>query len=212
MNFYPKAEKSHSSAGLLTATPTRNEYKGMRILNFTCQCCGFRAVPSKEVPSGGMEFVTINGKLFLLCLMCAQSQMLSRPVTLKNGKLEYNHGCLVYCPEIPQGKIIEKVRDIYALAMHQSANPNRQLLAYIEELKQSYIDLLVKRVSNIPALKVESNYMGGYVSLYKFAPPELLEKGHKVFGGIRYIPNDLVFSHIIQYWLDTSYSSLANKI
>ena len=212
MTFYPKAEKLHNSAALLTATPTRNEYKGMRALGFKCQCCGFKAVPTKEVPTAGMEFVTVNGKLYLLCLLCAQSQMLSRPVTLKNGKLEYNHGCLVYCPEVSQGKIIEKVRDIYALALHESKHPNRSLLAYIDELKQSYIDLLIKRVSNIPALKIENNYMGGYVSLYKFAPPELLEKGNKVFGGIRYLPNDLVFSHIIQYWLDTSYISLPHKI
>lgn len=212
MNFYPKAEKPHNTGGHLKATPTKNEYKGMRHLGFTCQCCGFKAIPSKEVPTAGMEFVSIQGKLTLLCLMCSQSQMLSRPIILENGKFEYNHGRLVYCPEVSQGKIIEKVRDIYALIQHQSANPNRKLLAYIEELKASYIDFLVKRCSNIPALKIENNDLGGYASMYKFAPPELIDNGQDVFGGVRYIPDDLVFSHIIRYWLETSYRPLTKNM
>lgn len=206
--FFPRALYSHVAVAGLNCPPTKSEYKAMRLLDFTCQCCGFKAVPSKAVQSAGLEFLSVNGELKLLCIMCAQSQVLSRPILLENGKKEFNHGRLVYCPEVPQGKIISVVRDIYALSLYQKSNPNRVLRSYIEELRESYVEQLVGRCANVPSLKISSNDLVGFASLYKYAPPELLDSENNVFGSIRYIPDELVFSHVTNYWFSTSYKSI----
>lgn len=209
--YHPKALQSHIDAGVLNSTPTRAEYKAMLLLDFTCECCGFKGVPTKQVPSAGMEFIGVNEKLALLCIMCAQSQVLARPVVLENGMKELNHGRLVYCPEVSQGKIISVTRDIYALSIHQMNNPNRALRSYIEELRESYLEQVLSRCANIPALKINSNDLAGYASLYKYASPELLKKEGIVFGSVRYIPDELVFTHITKHWLNTSYKSILAK-
>ena len=206
--FFPRALQSRKTVGVFDYTPTKTEYKAMRVLNFTCQCCNFKCVPTKSNPSCGLEFISINGAMKMLCLMCAQSQMLMRPIGLSSGKREYNHGRLVYCPEVSQGKIISVIRDIYCLGQYQKSNPNRALRRYVEELRESYIESILSRCTNIPTLKITNNDLVGYASLYKYASPELLNSENEVFGSIRYIPDEVVYSHVIKQWLNTSYKHL----
>ena len=206
--FIPRALSSHTEVAALNYLPTQSEYKAMIMLDFTCQCCGFVGVSKKEVPSAGLEFVDINEKLTLLCIMCAQAQLLTRPVLSSQNSKQFNHGKLVYCPDIEQGKIISVVRDIYALSLYQRKNKNPQLKLYIDELRNSYIDVLTDRCSNIPLLKIKNNDLEGYAALYKFSPSSFLKHEKNIFGGIRYIPDDVVFSHVIKYWLNTSYHAV----
>lgn len=209
--FFPRALYSHTEVGKLNYLPTKSEYKAMKLLNFRCQCCGFCGVPRKEVPGAGLEFVDINKELKLLCLMCSQSQLLTRPILLENGSKELNHGRLVYCPEVTQGEIISITRDIQALTIYQKNNPNRALRVKIEVYRETYLETILKRCANIPTLKINNNDLGGYASLYKYAPPQLLKNENEVFGAVRYIPDDLVFSHVVKHWLNTSYQSIISS-
>lgn len=179
----------------------------MRCLNFSCQCCRFVAKPNVTVPSAGLEFVEIHGKLFLLCLMCAQSQLLTRPVQSPSQEGELNHGRLVYCPWFSQGKIISVVRDIYALQHYQKGKNNRALRSYVDELRQGFIHRLINACKNLPTLKIANNDLVGYAHLYLYASPELLNNEMKVFGGVRYIPDEAQFSQAVLFWTGTSYKT-----
>lgn len=124
------------------------------------------------------------------------------------GVKEFNHGRLIYCPEIPQGKIICVVRDIFALGQYQKANPNNALRRYVEELRESFVESLLSRCTNLPSLKISNNDLGGYASLYKYASPELIKNEKAVFGGIRYLPDEIAYGQLIKQWLQTSYTPL----
>lgn len=206
--YHPRALPSRIDYGVFNNTPSKVEFKAMKKLNFTCDCCRFKGTPTKQYPSSGLEFVSIKGQLKLLCIMCAQSQMLMRPVLLEGGVKKFNHGRLIYCPEIPQGKLISVVRDIFALGQYQNANPNNALRRYVEELKESFVESLISRCTNLPSLKISNNDLGGYASLYKYASPELIKNEKAVFGGIRYLPDDVVYGQLIKQWLQTSYTPL----
>ncbi|MGP4943207.1 hypothetical protein [Pseudoalteromonas nigrifaciens] len=210
--YFPRSLPSRTDFGVFNYTPTKVEFKAMKKLGFKCDCCGFIGQPTKAHPACGLEFLRVAGQIKLLCILCAQSQMLMRPVMLENGNKEYNHGRLIYCPEISQGKIIRVVRDIFAMAQYQKSNPNRPMRRYIEELRESFIESLLSRCTNIPALKVSNNDLVGYASLYKYASPELLKNEKKVFGSIRYLPDEVVYGQQIKQWLHTSYQPYLNEV
>lgn len=147
----------------------------------------------------------IHGKLFLLCLMCAQSQLLTRPVRSPFHSGELNHGRLVYCPILSQGKVVSIVRDIYALQIYQQGKGNRALRSYVDELRQGFFNRLVDSCRNLPALKITNNDLVGYAHLYKYASPDLISNEMAVFGGVRYIPDEAQFSQAVQFWLTTPF-------
>ena len=143
INFTPRALNSKNSVCSLSYQPTNAEYKGMEQLGFKCQCCSFVALRTADCLHGGMEFVKISGKYYLLCFMCAQSQLLTRPVRIDIGELKYNHGQLVYCPELTQGQIINNIRDIYVLSVYQRANKTSTLSEHIRGLRNDFYHKII---------------------------------------------------------------------
>lgn len=201
--FIPRALESRSAVALLDSEISAKEFSAMRKLGFKCQCCGFICKPTHDVMSGGMEFVKVHDQWYLLCLMCAQSQHLTRPVLSEHNVECFNHGQLVFCPDIPQGKVINIVRDIYSLQLHLEKKRNRPLLEHSIRLRQDFIGSLIDSCNGLPKLKIERNDLIGYANLYRYAPSSLIANEEEVFGGVRYIPDEAHFSHIVSFWMSS---------
>jgi hypothetical protein len=177
----------------------------MRKLKFTCQCCGFVAMQTKECLHGGLEFLEVKGEYYLLCFMCSQSQQLYRGVAHK-GEPKFDHGILVYCPSLTQGQIISAIRDIYAMSQHYRYKTNKYLRERVRSLKAEFTTKLTENCPNIYELNIKSNHIGGYAEILKYAPLEMHEKDVSLFAGIRYIPDENLFADIVKLWLDNTYS------
>ena len=203
--FVPRTLTSRHSICSLGNKATKVELDIMRKLRFTCACCGFVTMQTKSCLHGGMEFLVIKGKHYLLCLMCSQSQQLCRGVEHK-GEVNFDHGILVYCPDLTQGQVIATVRDIYALSVHYRFKSNKYLRERVRSLKSSFTTKLMESCPNIYDLNIKSNHIGGFAEIYKYSPKELLDIDQEVFAGIRYIPNEGLFSNIVQLWHDNTYS------
>lgn len=206
MQFYiPRTLTSRHRICSLRNVATKVEIGVMKKLRFTCDCCGFMTMQTKECLHGGMEFLKVKGEYKLLCFMCSQSQQLYRGVE-HEGEPKYDHGILVYCPSLTQGQVIANIRDIYALSLHHSYKSNKYLRERVRGLKSEFTTKLTENCPNIYDLNIKSNHIGGYAEILKYAPKELHDMDVSLFEGIRYIPDENLFAGVVKFWLDNTYS------
>lgn len=206
MSFYiPRTLASRHAICSLSNQATKVELSVMKKLRFTCACCGFMAMQTKECLHGGLEFLVIKGEYYLLCYMCSQSQQLLRGVE-HNGEAKQDHGILVYCPNLTQGQVTSISRDIYAMKQHCRYKTDKYLRERVRALKAEFSTKLTELCPNIYDLNIKSNHMGGYAEIYRYAPTQLIEQDEAAFAGIRYIPDEILFADIVKLWLDNTYS------
>lgn len=203
--YIPRTLSSRHAICSLSNQATKVELSLMKKLRFTCACCGFMAMQTKECLHGGLEFLEIKGNFYLLCFMCSQSQQLLRGMD-HNGEAKHDHGILVYCPVLTQGQVISITRDIYALKQHPLYKTDKYLRERVRALKAEFSTRLTEQCPNIYDLNIRSNHIGGYAEIYKYAPEELLEKDVTAFSGVRYIPDENLFSQIVALWVNNTYS------
>jgi hypothetical protein len=203
--YIPRTLTSRHPICSLRNKATKVEVGLMKKLSFTCACCGFMSMQTKECLHGGMEFLKIKGEYKLLCFMCSQSQQLYRGVD-HNGEPNLDHGILVYCPTLSQGQVTATIRDIYAMSLHYRYKNNKYLRERVRSLKAEFTNKLKENCPNIYDLNIKSNHIGGFAEISKYAPKELHDIDEVIFEGIRYIPDENLFAEIVKLWLDNTYS------
>jgi len=216
MKYIPRVLTSRFDAASLNNLPTKGEFALMKQHKFTCQCCRIICVPTKKYMSAGLEVVTINKVKHVLCILCAQSQYLERPSLSNGGNTpDSNIGVLTVYENYTQGEIIAICRDIHIARLFIANNGGRGInRAAYQAMEDVYNDFYnnVGSIQNITALGIKSQHISGYVSIYKYASPKLMENEEKVFGKVRYIPNTKAFEDVLNYWLSTSYEPIIQKL
>ena len=69
----------------------------------------------------------------------------------------------------------------------------------LEQVTQATLD--------IPSMQIRQGDLVGFVNLYKYASPLVLQNEEKVFGNIIYIPDYSYFKEIVRFWFDNQYQS-----
>lgn len=168
---------------------------------YRCDCCGLVSRPHKDYLSGYLEIMPADDGNRVLCTMCMQTQHISRPV---NGKR--NHGLIIYCPSLTQGQIIKMAQ--WAFMAKYRGNKFAQAA---NRLISMVVNDLVEPVAQVvPGLATGD--IGEFADLYDYMPPHLRDKGPRLFGSLRYWPNEVVFEPQIRFWNVAAFYNITDDL
>lgn len=185
----------------LNWSPDSNATNLFKSKGYRCECCGLVSRPHREFKSGYMEVCQLDGKDYVLCSFCAQSQYIGRTV---NGRP--NHGLIFYCPELTQGQVsnLAQWAFIAKLRGNQFSEHANRLIGLITR------DLIEPVAHVIPGFS--SGDVQEFADMYAYMSPKLRARSKTLFSTLKYWPNEVVFEPQVRFWNAAAFRGVTDDL